>query len=100
MTTHTQLTQSGTFDTPNASRYLQQLCKHFGHKAEATFDPTQGVVHMSFGTVRMQADETRLTVTVPGTDADSLERARQVIDKHLERFAFRENFHHMDWQPI
>jgi hypothetical protein len=30
--------------TPRAERYLQQLCKHFGHKVAVTFDPRSGKV--------------------------------------------------------
>ena len=32
--------------TANASRYLQQLCKHFGHKVEASFDEKAGIVRL------------------------------------------------------
>ena len=31
-------------------------------------------------------------------DQDGLTRARHVIDDHLKRFAFREDFAGMDWQ--
>lgn len=36
------LQQTGTFMTPNASKYLQQLCKHFAHKVAVVFDETEG----------------------------------------------------------
>ena len=36
------LQQSGTFQTPNASKYLQQLCKHFEHKVAVVFDESEG----------------------------------------------------------
>ena len=32
----------GTFTTPNASKYLQQLCKHFAHKVDVEYDETRG----------------------------------------------------------
>lgn len=89
---------TGRFDTLNASKYLQQLCKHFGHKVEAEFDTAQGRVAFPFGPADMKADETALTVTVTAADDDTLTRARGVIDSHLARFAFRESFEHMDWQ--
>ena len=38
----TPLTSTGLFATDKASRYLQQLCKHFGHKADVRFDATSG----------------------------------------------------------
>ena len=36
------LCSTGTYATPNGSKYLQQLCKHFAHKAEVTFDSLSG----------------------------------------------------------
>ncbi len=89
---------TGTFDTPHASKYLQQLCKHFGHKRPVQFDDQSGEIQFDFATARVTADEARLTVIMDLSDAEASERARTVIDKHLERFAFREGFTVMDWQ--
>ena len=33
--------------TANASRYLQQLCKHWSHKFNVTFDPCSGKIPFS-----------------------------------------------------
>ena len=91
------LTDSGHFDTPNASKYLQQLCKHWSHKAVAEFDATQGSI--AFDTshrVEMKATDTQLEITaIAGPRAD-LERWKQVIADHLVRFAFREDLS-VDW---
>ncbi len=93
------MSQTGTFDTPHAAKYLQQLCKHFAHKVPASCDGTQGRVEFPFGEVRLSAEGDRLRVELPKGDADTLQRGRDVIDRHLERFAFREAFTQMDWQP-
>jgi hypothetical protein len=87
----------GVFRTPNASKYLQQLCKHFAHKVDAEFDAESGVVAFPMGPARMAANAECLTVTFDLKDAADRERAHMVIDKHLERFAFREDFKHMTW---
>ncbi|OWU72265.1 2,4-dihydroxyhept-2-ene-1,7-dioic acid aldolase [Marinibacterium profundimaris] len=89
---------TGTFATPNASKYLQQLCKHFGHKVEARCDETSGEVALGTGPAVMAAEPELLTIVVHAPDADGLAVARDVIDRHLERFAFREEFANMDWQ--
>ena len=91
---------TGTFDTPNASKYLQQLCKHFGHKRPVEFDETEGAVTFDFTTAQISADAERLTVVMELEDPETEERARMVIDKHLERFAFREDFKAMDWAKV
>ena len=87
----------GRFRTPHASRYLQQLCKHFAHKVEASFDATSGVIALPSGPVRLTAQEGELVATVTAPDAEGLARSRGIIDRHLERFAFREDFRRMDW---
>ena len=35
-------TSHAEIPTASASRYLQQLCKHFAHKLPVTFDPAEG----------------------------------------------------------
>lgn len=89
--------QTGVYETPNASKYLQQLCKHFGHKIPTSFDDTSGTLDFGFGRVTLAADDSRLVVQIPGGDNDGLDRAPEVIDKHLVRFAFREDFQNMTW---
>lgn len=91
------ITTTGTFATPNASKYLQQLCKHFGHKVEATFDETTGEVALPVGPTKMAADAQALTITIEVSEAGQLNRAHAIIDSHLERFAFREDFKKMEW---
>lgn len=75
--------------TPNASRYLQQLCKHFGHKIPTEFDAEKGRIEFPFGTCALKAEGETLTLDVAG-QPDELERLKSVVDSHLVRFAFRE----------
>lgn len=91
--------QTGNFATAHASKYLQQLCKHFAHKVSVTYDDTRGDVDFPFGTAQLLADDSGLTVTLNCAENATLERARSVIDVHLKTFAFREDFTAMDWQP-
>ena len=88
---------TGTYVTENASKYLQQLCKHFGHKIEVEYSSTKGACHFEFGTAKMSADDVGLTVQIVLADSAKLDQAHMVIDKHLERFAFREGFETMNW---
>ncbi|MCY1670886.1 DUF2218 domain-containing protein [Novosphingobium sp. SL115] len=86
--------------TTNASRYLQQLCKHWGHKFEVTFDPHNGRVNLPFGPVDLNATETDLNVTCRITGDGDLDRMQQVVADHLNRFAHREGELAFDWQPV
>ncbi len=89
---------TGTFATDQASKYLQQLCKHFAHKIEVTYTPTQGTCHFVFGPAEMRATDTELQVQIDLQDESAVAQAQSVIDKHLARFAFREGFTNMTWQ--
>ena len=89
---------TGTFETPNASRYLQQLCKHFGYKVEATFDETRGTITFPAARAEMEATPTLLTVALHVDGPEEVARMREVIDSHLKRFAFREAFLGLAWQ--
>lgn len=91
------LTRTGTFATPNASKFMQQLLKHFAHKTEVSYTETEGRVVLGMGPVDLTATPEELRITVSAADAQGLDRAAEVIDKHLIRFAFRENFEKMDW---
>ncbi len=92
------LTDTGTFETDHASRYMQQLCKHFAHKIDVDYDETRARAALPVGPATMAAEGGVLRVTVNAEDAEGLARARRVIDDHLKRFAHREDFTGMSWQ--
>ncbi len=77
--------------TTHASRYLQQLCKHWSHKLEVAFDAAQGTIHLPSGAlVTLEAGAEELTARIGAPDAETLERMKGVLVEHLDRFAFRE----------
>ncbi|WP_019173161.1 DUF2218 domain-containing protein [Pseudaminobacter salicylatoxidans] len=83
-------------ETKNASRYLQQLCKHWSHKFTVDFTPTGGRIEFGDGrVVELQANEASLSVEV---DSPDLQRLEQVVADHIVRFAFREELTFV-WTP-
>ncbi|GMG82429.1 DUF2218 domain-containing protein [Paralimibaculum aggregatum] len=84
------LKASARFETENASRYLQQLCKHFAHKVPVDYDATRARAELPPGPARMAADATGLDIEVTAAEAESLTRAKFIIEDHLKRFAHRE----------
>jgi hypothetical protein len=89
-----------TVATASASRYLQQLCKHWGHKFEVIFDPHAGRVSLPFGPVDLKASDDALEVTCTIEGEGDLARMQQVVSEHLNRFAHREGELAFDWQPL
>lgn len=84
--------------TPHASRYLQQLCKHFAHKVAVDFDPQAGEVRFPFGRCRMEARDGGLFLRCESPGAAELARTKAVVDDHLVRFAWREKLQPV-WEP-
>ncbi len=76
--------------TPQASKYIAQLCKHFAHKITVDFDDQQGRAEFPWGICHMHASPEVLTLACEAADAEGLERVKAVIADHLVRFSWRE----------
>ena len=84
-------TARGAAKTEAASRYLQQLCKHWAHKGEVEFNETKGsIVFASGQKALLTATADHLQVNASTGPRGDLEQWKQVIADHLTRFAFRE----------
>lgn len=75
--------------TTHASRYLQQLCKHWGHKFPVDFTPTNGRIELGAAVLIMDADAEGLGLSLT-TEAEQLVRLEGVVAEHVQRFAFKE----------
>ncbi len=84
--------------TTNASRYLQQLAKHWSHKFETTFDATSARIDLTLGTLRMKAEADALELELAPAEGQDPERFKEVVATHLDRFAFREAPLSFNWQ--
>ena len=88
---------SATVPTTNASRYMIQLCKHFGHRVPATFDERDGRIQFEAGEVRLRSAPQTLMVIAEAAAPEGLGRLEEVIASHLKRFAFREPELAVEW---
>lgn len=91
-------TTKAQISTEHGSKYLQQLCKHFGHKVPVKFTPTFGRVEFSFGHCELTANEDQLVI-ISKSETSDLPKLEKIISSHLARFAFRENLT-IEWQPV
>ena len=84
--------------TASASRYLQQLCKHWSHKFAVEFTPEHGTIPFdATRTCTLDASAGKLALRVEAADAATLERMQGVVIDHLKRFAFREDLGDVRW---
>lgn len=82
---------SAVVTTENGSRYLQQLCKHWSHRFEVSFDPQQGRIKFAEGeVVTLTAGPDKLDVRIEADDAERLPELNRVVEAHIVRYAFRE----------
>ncbi|MET1027419.1 MAG: DUF2218 domain-containing protein [Dongiaceae bacterium] len=87
MTDHTAIAH---VPTGSAGRYLGQLCKHFAHRVPVTHDGAHGRIDFDFGRCALEAGTEALTLRVSASSEESLGQTEDVIARHLERFAFRD----------
>ncbi len=83
--------------TVNAAKYMQQLCKHWGHKLEVDLSEQRGMVKFPAAVATFEPRPEALKVTIEGEEGEAVERMKGVIASHLDRFAFREAPLKFDW---
>ena len=94
--------------TASASRYLQQLCKHWAHNLEVSFDATQGRVVFpkdargadwpGDGIFSMKATPDMLECRIDASSDGQLQGLKGAVERHLNRFAFREGELVFNWE--
>lgn len=103
----TATTSTARVPTASASRYLQQLCKHWSHNLEVTFDESEGRVVFprdargaswaGDAVVTFVATPDTLGCTISASEPGQLEGLKGAVARHLDRFAFREAPLQFDW---
>ncbi|MCF8482882.1 MAG: DUF2218 domain-containing protein [Rhodospirillum sp.] len=100
-------TSTARVPTPNGGRYLQQLCKHWSHNLSVDFTPEAGTVIFppsgptgnwpGEGVLTLEAEDAHLLCTLTGSVSEQVEALKDVVSRHLDRFAFREAPMTFDW---
>lgn len=92
------ITRTARVPTAHASRYIQQLCKHWGHKFHTEFDASRGVIDLPMGRAELAAEPEALAVTLTLDDPEQAPKMQEVVASHLDRFAFREAPLPFEWR--
>jgi hypothetical protein len=101
-------TSSVRVPTAKASRYLQQLCKHWSHDLAVEFDEQKGSVVFprnargadwpGDATLALRAQDDALDCRLEASSAGQLEALKGAVARHLDRFAFREAPLAFEWR--
>ena len=104
------MTVSATAGVPtaHASKYLQQLCKHWQHNLTVEFTTDHGTVVFpkdargadwpGDGLVTFDAGPDTLAVRIDASAEGQLDALKGAVARHLDRFAFREAPLTFDWR--
>jgi len=96
--------------TARGSRYLQQLCKHWAHNLAVEFSPEHGTVtfprdvrgadYPGDALLTFDARADALDVRIDATSPEQRDALKDVVARHVDRFAFREAPLPFDWQDF
>jgi uncharacterized protein len=82
-------------------KYIRQLVSHWGHKFATSYDEGDGMGAFPFSDEEqavMCARAEGIAITLTTATADRNAHMRGVIERHIDRFAFREAPLVYDWE--
>jgi hypothetical protein len=93
-------TATARISTTSASKYLQQVCKHWEHNLPVTFDTTHGQITFARdargadwpadAVVTLDAEDDILICTINASAEGQRDGLKGALERHIDRFAFRE----------
>ena len=93
------VTAHGFAKCDKPAKYLQQLVKHWGHKYDTSWDePVATFPYSETEHAVMRAGDDGIAITLTTAEADRNTHMRGVIERHIDRFAFREAPLDYEWK--
>ena len=93
-------TATSRIPTQSASKYLQQVCKHWEHNLPVSFDASHGEVTFAMDArgadwpadalVKLDAEADILVCTINASAEGQREGLKGALERHIDRFVFRE----------
>ncbi len=93
-------TATARIPTASASKYLQQVCKHWEHNLPVTFDSTHGQITFARdargadwpadAVITLDAEDDLLVCTINASAEGQSDGLKGALERHIDRFAFRE----------
>ena len=76
-----------TVATPHGAAYTKRLVRHFAHKIPAEVEGCTGRLEFQFGVCTIENDDEHMHIRIDVPDAGLLDRAEDVVARHLVRMA-------------
>ena len=96
-------TATGFAACEKPGKYIQQVAKHWSHKFATSYDEGDGMGVFPFSehtNAVMTARDNGIAITLTTADAAENVHMRGVIERHIDRFAFREAPLTYTWDEI
>jgi uncharacterized protein len=98
---------TGFARTDKASRYLQQLCKHWEHNLKVDYTAERGTIVFpkdargadwpEDALVTLEAKPDGMAIRVDASADEQLQGLKGAVERHIDRFAFREEGLKYEW---
>ena len=99
MSEDVSVTATGLGACEQPDRYIQQLVKHWSHKMATSYNDGLGAFPFSeLEHATMQVHPDGIAITLTTADAERNAQLRGVIERHIDRFAFREAPLSYEWK--
>lgn len=86
-----------TFATERGPQLLGTMAKHFGHKIPVEQSDTRATFGFEAGTGVVALTGVGLELSAEGPTEDDARRVADVLERHLVRFAHRDDPQPLDW---
>lgn len=100
-------TATARIPTQSAGKYLQQVCKHWEHNLPVTYDKAHGEISFARNArgadwpadalVTLDAEDDALVCTINASAEGQRDGLKGALERHIDRFAFREAPLTYDW---
>lgn len=85
------------FPTERATGLMITMGKHFGHKIPVTLADDHAILTFEMGTAHIAPTADGLHLVLNAGDAEAMESLRDVVERHLLRFAQRDEPAPLAW---
>jgi uncharacterized protein len=92
----TELTARAYVTTDAAPRYAKQLASHLGRRSDVQQETDNTRLVLAGGECTLIPTDTTLELHASAPTPEALERVKEVVTRHLERFSRRDNLV-IDW---
>lgn len=76
--------------TPHGLAYTRRLCRHFAHRIPVSVEGSRGELQFQFGVCTIDNDDEAMHIRIDVPDEELLDRAEDVVARHLIRMANRD----------